>query len=66
MALERKSFASRKFSEDFFRKRCSGIFGAELWPRAEEVRKEYEPYLQTASNLLLVHGYYGTFSDMQT
>lgn len=55
-----RSFSSPRINEGFFRERCKFIFGAALWPDPKPLLDMYKPYLATASNLLITHGYYGT------
>ena len=61
-----RSFSSPRINEAFFRERCKFIFGVALWPDPKPLLEMYQPYLATASNLLITHGYYGTYPSIQT
>lgn len=60
-----RSFSSPRINEEFFRERCKFIFGAALWPDPKPLIEMYQPYLATASNLLITHGYYGIFLSIE-
>ena len=56
----------KQLNESYYKTRCKDIFSTAVWPSPDKLTKSFKKALSSATNIFIVHGYYGTSPLIKT